>query len=130
MIGAFGDVNFLVTNTKIRTYDDFVRHCQGRWAEHAIIGKKPLSQFIGPGLDTISFSMSFALAHGTDPRYETDRLIKMERSGKPFTLTIGNKKYGTYKWALTSLEVEDSKVDNKGKLLAAAVRVEMREYAK
>lgn len=130
MIGAFGEVNFLVSDTKIRTFDDFVRSCSGRWADHEILGRKPLSQFIGPGLDTISFSMHFSYAYGLDVGYEIDRLVKIERSGKPYVLTIGNKGYGTYKWVITSLDIEHKHVDSRGNVLVADVRVSLKEYVK
>ncbi|TVX93053.1 phage tail protein [Paenibacillus agilis] len=130
MIGAFGEVNFLVTNEKIRTYDDFVRTCSPRWADHEVIGKKPVSQFIGPGLDEISFSMSFRLSLGIDPRYEIDRLVNMQRSGKPFVLTIGKKAIGTYKWVLVGFEEKHVAVSNKGLILSADVSVRLKEYAR
>lgn len=132
MIGSFGEVNFLVdpTNRKIRTFDDFQRTTAGRWGEHAVLGKKPILQFIGPGLDTISFNMHFNVAYGLKPRDELDRLVTMERSGKPFTLTIGDKGLGVYKWVITSLTEQFRTVDNKGNILAADVQIELKEYVK
>ena len=130
MIGAFGEVNFLVSNEKIRTFDDFVRTCAGRWAEHAVIGKKPLSQFVGPGLDTVSFTMRFSVFNGLNPRVEMDRLVTIERSGKPYTLTIGSKGLGTYKWTISSLRENLINVDNQGNVLIADIEIELKEYAK
>lgn len=130
LIGSFGDINFLVTTEKIRTYDEFVRSCTARWVTHEVIGKKPLSQFMGPSLDTVSFRMQFSVTHGLKPEYEMNRLIDMIRNGKPFTLNIGGKPLGVYKWVLTALEIQHKVVNNKGQLECIEVKVEMREYVK
>jgi hypothetical protein len=130
MIGSFGEINFLVSHDKIRTFEDFQRSIAGRWAEHNVIGKKPLSQFIGPGLDIIKFKMTFSIYLGVDPRLELDRLVTIERSGKPYTLTIGSKALGTYKWAISSLEEAFKTIDNQGNILSAEVQIELKEYAK
>jgi len=128
MIGALGEVNFLVSDTKIRTFDDFRRSCTGRWADHEVIGKKPLSQFIGPGLDSITFKMRFDAFLGLNPRVEMDRLVTMERSGKPYTLTIGDKAFGVYKWTIRQLDEDFITVDNEGRLLVSEVTIELKEY--
>ncbi|WP_339271429.1 phage tail protein [Paenibacillus sp. FSL K6-1330] len=130
MIGALGNVNFLVTDKKIRTFDDFRRSSAGRWEDHEVLGKKPLSQWIGPGLDSISFKMRFDVAYGLNPRVEMDRLVKMERSGKPYTLTIGDKAFGVYKWTIRQLDEDFITVDNKGRLLVSEVTIELKEYVK
>lgn len=130
MIGSFGDIVFEVSDKRIRTFDEFVRTIAGRWVDHEIIGKKPLSQWIGPGLDTISFKMRFDIALGLNPRIETDKLITIEREGKPYTLTIGNKGLGVYKWVITNLEVEYTTIDHKGNILVAEARLELKEWVK
>ncbi|NEZ43724.1 phage tail protein [Paenibacillus alvei] len=130
MIGAFGEVNFLVSSEKIRTFDDFQRSCTGRWAEHEVMGKKPKLQYIGPGLDTIRFKMRFDYSFGLKVRYELDRLVKLHREGKPHTLTIGKKALGVYKWVIMSLDEEWITVDHRGNVLVAEVDVELKEYVK
>lgn len=130
LIGSFGEVNFLVSDSKIRTFNDFVRKCSARWAEHAIIGQKPKEQFIGPGLDTVSFTMRFSVYNGLNPRKEAERLIEMDRKGKPYPLTIGGKALGTYKWRISSLDIAFQEVDHKGNVLVTDLNIELKEYVK
>ncbi|OPA76735.1 hypothetical protein BVG16_16320 [Paenibacillus selenitireducens] len=130
MIGSFGEVNFLVSHDKIRTFDDFQRATAGRWAEHAVLGKKPLLQYIGPGLDTVTFTMKFNIYLGVDPRLELDRLVTMDRGGKAYTLTIGGKALGTYKWVISTLNEAFKTLDNEGNILTAEIQIELKEYAK
>lgn len=74
--------------------------------------------------------MRFDVAYGLNPRVEMDRLVKMERSGKPYTLTIGDKAFGVYKWTIRQLDEDFITVDNKGRLLVSEVTIELKEYVK
>lgn len=133
MIGSFGKINFMVSalgGGKIRTFDDFKRSASPRWATHDIIGQKPVSQFIGPGLDQISFSIRFDVRYRINPRDELNRLTRMERAGEVHKLIVGGKAIGVNKWYITSLEQEWQKIDNKGILLVAQAAITLQEYAR
>ena len=58
-IGTFGNVVFETSNDLVRTFKDMTRDTNVRLASHDIIGKKPVIEWIGPGTDTIKFSMQF-----------------------------------------------------------------------
>ena len=129
MIGSFGDVVFEVSAEKIRTFDNFTRASAERWAAHEIIGQKPLSEFIGPGLDAIGFTMRFDAQHGMNPRVEMEKLLVMSRSGQVETLIIGGKGLGVNKWVIKSLTQKWQSVDNQGNLLVGFAEVTLEEYA-
>lgn len=130
MIGAFGEINFLVSDDKIRTFDELTRTVSGRWVDHEILGKKPMTQYIGANLDEISFVMEFNAFYGLDVEYETDRIVKMVREGKAYPLTIGNKGLGMNKWTLRSAEIAYTTIDARGRMLIAGVNVTLKEYVK
>jgi hypothetical protein len=73
--------------------------------------------------------MRFDASYGLNPREETDRLVTIERSGKPYTLTIGTKALGTHKWVISSLDISYLTVDHKGVVLVAEAEIELKEYA-
>jgi len=57
MIGYFGDdIIFEISDTKIYNFSGFKRDTASRYATHEIIGEKPVTEYIGPGLCTISFT--------------------------------------------------------------------------
>lgn len=118
----------MVTSKLIRTFTDFTRSSAGRWANHEVLGKKPLSQFIGPGLDTVSFTVRLDVRYGINPREEMDALIELERAGKAMPLVIGGKGVGVNKFKITSLEQTWKDVDNKGNLLSADLTINLEEY--
>lgn len=128
-IATLGSVVFTVSEDLIRTFSDFSRTSAGRWANHEVIGKKPISQFIGPGLDTVTFSVRLDARYGINPRKELDALTELERSGKAMPLIIGGKGLGVNKFKITSLEQTWSEIDGQGNLLAATANITLEEYA-
>ncbi|ABO49752.1 conserved hypothetical protein [Desulforamulus reducens MI-1] len=128
MIGVFGDVVFEVSSRRIRTFDDFSRSITSRWEDHNIVGRKPMPEFVGPTLDTVSFSMRFDAHFGVNPRSEMDKLLIMCRSGEAETLIIGGKPLGVYKWVITDVKQSWSVVDNKGNVIIGVVDVTLKEY--
>lgn len=119
----------MVSPNLIRTLHDFTRSASGRWANHEVLLKKPVSQFIGPGLDTISFTMRFDIRYGINPRKELDALVELERSGKTMPLIIGGKGVGVNRWKITSLEQKWEDIDNRGNVLSATASITLEEYA-
>nr|WP_249529740.1 phage tail protein [Paenibacillus brevis] len=124
-----GSIVFTVTPDTIRTFTEFTRTSASRWANHEVLGKKPVSQFIGPGLDTVSFTMHLDVRYGINPRKELDALVELERSGKAMPLIIGGKGIGVSKFKITSLEQSWTEIDNRGNLLKASASITLEEYA-
>lgn len=128
MIGSFGDVIFQVSADKIRTFDNFIRSSADRWDKHNIINKKPMSEFIGPDLDEITFTMRFDAAYGVNPRREMEKLLEMGRSGQVETLIIGGKPLGVDKWKIKKLSQKWQTVDNLGNVIIGGLDVTLEEY--
>jgi phage protein U len=128
VLGSFGDVVFEVSADKIRTFDEFTRTSADRWEKHDLIGQKPKSEFVGPGLDTITFTMIFDAQHGVNPRAEMDVLLVMSRNGDVADLTIGGKGLGVAQWKITNLVQRWTVLDNAGNLIKSALDITLEEY--
>ncbi len=128
MIGAFGDVIFETSDKKILNFSGFTRNAQGRFAKHEIINNKPLSEFLGPGLDTVTFTVNLNGNFGVKPREEMDRWIVLARSGTANTLVIGNSAIGVDKWAVINVSEAWDAVFNDGKLFSGKIDVTLEEY--
>ncbi|MCM3141296.1 phage tail protein [Brevibacillus sp. MER 51] len=129
-LGSLGPVVFVASAETMRTFTDFTRSGASRYADHEILGKKPKSQWIGPGLDTITFSMKFDVLYGLNPRKELAQLVEIERAGKAMPLTIGGVGIGVYMWIITALSQKWDIVDNHGHVLKATADLTLKEYAK
>jgi phage protein U len=128
VIGSFGDIIFEVSSEKVRTIDDFSRSEAGRWAAHEIIGQKPKSEFLGPGLGAIAFKMRFDIRFGVNPKTEMDKLLIMCRSGIAETLIVGGTALGVDKWVIKSVTQNWQHFDNAGRCIVGGTDVALEEY--
>ncbi len=129
-IGSYGNIAFVATSKVIRTFSEFSRTSSYRWAQHDILNRKPKLQFGGADLDEVSFSMYFAAWHGVNPIKELDNIQQWANKGKAGALIIGQKKMGTGLWVVAGLEQGWKHVDNRGNLLAATIKITLKEYVK
>ncbi|WP_238649766.1 phage tail protein [Paenibacillus piscarius] len=129
-IGSLGPVVFVVAEGAIRTIDEFNRSSSTRWAQHDIIGHKPKKEYLGPGVDSVTFSVRFAAAFGLNPRKELDRLTELDRAGKALPLIIGRKGIGVGLWVITSLSQDWNVLDNMGNIVDAQATITLEEYVK
>lgn len=128
MIGFFGDIVFETNDQRILTFTGFQRDSTGRWATHDVIGRKPASEFLGPGLDTISFTVNLNGQFGVKPRRELERWLRKVRRGDAEILVIGNRPIGVDRWVVKSVSEMWNVVLNRGEILSAQIEVEMEEY--
>lgn len=130
MIGALGDIIFKVSIKDVNTFQDLTRSSGGRWATHEVHMQKPKSEFLGPDLDTVNFTMQFDIMLGRSPRKDMEKLMQYTRTGEELLLVIGGDAMGYYRWVVESVEQEYTKVDNHGNVLKGKADVKLKEYVK
>ena len=130
MIGTFGDIVFEASTQRIRTFDEYERQGEGRWAEHEVFGAKPRSQFLGAGLETITFIMRFYHTFGVDIESELERLRQWRDEGRVERFILGGRPQGfkNARWSILKLEEEVKFWDNNGMLLGVEATVTLKEY--
>lgn len=129
LVGFMADIPFIVSSRFIRTFDDYGRGSAGRWAQHDIIGDKPVLEFIGSDVEKISFSMQLRADQGISPARELKKLRKLRDSGKQFPLVIGGNMISDNMWVLDSIDESVSFWGKAGSMLSVKVNVTLREYA-
>ena len=129
-IGSFGDLDFSVSDKTVRTFDSMSWDFSADYATHDRHIKADLLEYIGPSIETISFSMVFSVFLGVNPLKEIRRLRNMVQSGYAQRLVIGGKVYGSYKWVMQKGTVDLKRFDRQGELWAASAKVTMKEYPK
>lgn len=72
----------------IRPFDDYGRKTTARIATHEIIGKKPILEFLGPGIDDLSFTIKLNAFYGVNPKQEAQRLRTICQTGKYINFVI------------------------------------------
>lgn len=127
MIGSFGDVVFEASSNKVLTPSGISRDTSSRWTNHEVIAKKPISEFVGPGLDTMSMTIILDAGFGVDPKAVMDKLLDYCRKGEAYTLIIGTA-VGVDKWVITQVSQMWDIVDKNGKVVNGKVDVTFTEY--
>lgn len=128
LIGFMAGIPFVVSKNYVRTFDGYSRSGSGRWANHNIIGAKPVSEFIGPDTEKISFSMLLRNDMGITPDIELTNLRKLRDEGKYFSLVIGGRKIGSHSWTIESIGEAVNFWGKFGDILSAKVDITLAEY--
>ena len=126
-LGSFGDIVFETSADKILTPQGIKRDISSRWNTLEVIGQKPVSEFSGPNLDTITFTIILDNRFGVEPKEVMDKFLSYCRSGEAFTLIIGTA-IGVDKWKITQGSQMWDIVDSDGKVISGKVDVTFEEY--
>lgn len=127
-IGYMGSVVFIVSSHYMLTPTNFTQEAKSRWADHDVIYKKPVSEFLGAGLRGVGFDVVLSSMHGIDPARQIQTLQSMSENGDVFPLIIGGKPVSQNYWRLDSMSVADTYYNPVGKLVRARVSVKLTEY--
>lgn len=95
-IGCLGDVVFQVSSDTVRTFEDFSRTTRANYVDHPVAGGKEASEFTGPSLDEVTFSIQLNASLGISPEDEMDALRAMAEEGSAHLLLIGNRPKGYF----------------------------------
>ena len=127
IVGSFGEVVFETSDKRVLTPSDFRRDVSVRLADHDLLGVKPATEYIGPGLDSINFTLVLMRVLGYEPDEMIDLFINYCRNGQAYPLVIGEKGYGVDKWIITNLGIPINQISN-GVVVSAKLEISLKEY--
>ncbi|WP_444322900.1 phage tail protein [Phascolarctobacterium faecium] len=128
-VGSMGDIPFVVSYGKIRTFSDYGRSGSGRWAKHDLIGSKPVMEFLGPDVEKVSMKIQLRTDHGINPESELERLRKMRDTGAVFPFILGGAPVSDNYWLLEDIGENVSYWRAGGKILSVSVDITLTEYS-
>ena len=128
-VGSMGDIPFVVTYGKIRTFSDYGRSGSGRWAKHDLIGRKPVMEFLGPDVEKVSMKIQLRTDHGINPERELVRLRKKRDTGAVFPFILGGAPVSDNYWLLEDIGENVSYWRAGGKILSVSVDITLTEYS-
>lgn len=128
-VGSMGDIPFVVTYGKIRTFSDYGRSGSDRWAKHDLIGRKPVMEFLGPDVEKVSMKIQLRTDHGINPESELGRLRKMRDTGAVFPFILGGAPVSDNYWLLEDIGENVSYWRAGGKILSVSVDITLTEYS-
>lgn len=128
-VGILGRlIVFEVSSDKIFTFDNLQRTVSGRWTQHDVIGGKPVSEFLGPGAQRLTFEIFVSAMHGVNPRKTIMELEDAVERGEHHAFVLDGKKIGKHEWAVESVSETWGEVMEGGKLLSAHLMLTLLEY--
>lgn len=130
VIGTWGDTVFSVSRGQVRNFQNMKRKFGARYTDHDRHLRKPLPEYKGPDLESVSFDMIVSAFLGVNPQRAIDDLKRKVEDGRIDRLIIGGVQYGSYKWICTSASVALERIDNRGNVLAAKISITLKEYPK
>lgn len=128
MIGSFGDIIFETTDKRILTFGEFRRSAASRYSDHEVIGQKPISEYNGPGLDSVTFVVKVKRSLGVDPDKILNLLMKYNREGHAYPLVIGPKTIGVDKWKIVTLDMGTERFGRNASYDSVSVELSLNEY--
>ena len=134
MLGAIGSkklddvILFEVSDNRMLTIDGFQRTNSVRFAKNDVLLRKPVSQYVGPQLDKITFKIILRAQYGVNPKEEFDKLIHIQRDGSTVSILLGKAGFGVYRWRIAELGMPWEIVDNKGVCISSTVDISFEEY--
>ena len=127
-IGAFGDLVFEVSAMKVLTFDGFKREAKAKFAEHSIIGRPAVLEYVGRELEEISLTIKLVSALGVNPAEEALKLREICESGQPNFLIIGNTVYGENEFVITEVSESVIRWTGAGEVMTNQLEVKFKEY--
>ncbi|GLB24906.1 hypothetical protein LXJ15735_11470 [Lacrimispora xylanolytica] len=128
MIGLLGSLRFRVNDNKVFTFNNMKREVSASWNTMDRIGQKPILEFGGPNLQTISLDITLDASLGVRPRQLLEVLERMTESGQASELVIGRKMVGKNKWVITKCSQAWDVILRGGELYRANVSLSLQEY--
>ena len=96
VIGTLGSLHFVCAYGKVLTFSDLTRQHSTRWAKHDVIGGKPVLEYVGENLASVSFKVRFDTSLGVPPLAGLWHLKKMRENRLYKTLIIGGEYLGRF----------------------------------
>lgn len=127
VLGMLGSLPFVTAYGKVLTFTDLSRDNSVRWAKHDVIGKKPVLEFVGYELSTVSLKIRFDMSLGIPPAVCLNHLKKMLNNGLHKTLVIGGEYLGRY--VIESVSEERKYHTGAGVCVVAEATLNLKEWA-
>lgn len=128
-VGSLGQkIIFEVSDKKILTFKDLKKTVSGKWQKHEIILNKAKQEFLGPELQSLTFSINVNAALGVKPNEVITEIENVIETGQPQTFILGGKPMGNDLWVITSMTEAWNTVLNGGQLLSASLDLSLEEY--
>jgi phage protein U len=129
VIGSWGPLVFEISGVGALTFSELSQDASGRWATHEPINTPPVSEFLGPGQDTVNLKIILTRMLGIDPKEKYELLRRLVRGGECFPLILRGAPLSGNLWYIETLSGASSRfAAGTGDILWMEVSCQFKEY--
>lgn len=129
MVGTLGkNIIFIVSSLAVFTFQDLKHEIKGRWTMHDVLGGKPRAEFLGPDVQSVSFTIHLSKALDIEPHLVMELLSEKVENGDAEYLVIGGWPVANNPLRFLSTSEAWNKVYKGGVLVECDVQIELGEY--
>ena len=126
-IGSLGGVYFSVSSDTVQTLNDLSMSKSISYGTHKVHGGKTLLEYVGRDPDGIQFSVHLSAYLGVDPSATIRQFDEIADAGQAVGFVLGTKVYGSG-WVITDISKSYDQIYKDGALIAATLRLTLKEY--
>jgi phage protein U len=128
-IGNWGSgLKFQTSDSRVLTFQRMTRNLSVNTNKHKVLGgKKPRLEFVGPDLQTVSFTMELNALLCKRPRKVEETLFQRASNGNHYPLVIGGRVI-LKQAIITKISSSYDVVLKKGEIYSMKIDVTMSEY--
>ncbi len=128
MIGTLGNIVFEVTADSVLTWQSAQTTSPARWVQHQPIAQAPVTEFLGVGLRTQTFSVYLSADLGIDPAEFIGEIEEARLSGAVLALVVGDVVHGANGWVVKSFTEAWDQTESNGVRSVVTVNLTLDEY--
>ena len=129
-IAVFKNKTFQVSSKKVYTFDGLTWGGDIQAEAQDKLNSKPSTYIKGNGLKNMSFEILLKTSLNMNVRREIEDWEAIRDSLQSAIFMLGAKPLGTNKWLLKSVNISDTRIDNKGNLIEASLKLDFEEFVR
>lgn len=127
-LGYLGDISFVVSSIKQLTFKDLKHTKSAKFQEHEIIGKKPLTEYLGQTLDEITLAIELYQSLTVNVETVIKQINDYIADGEALEFVVGNKPFGLDKWTIESCSEAYNLIYRNGAITSVTLDLSLKEY--
>ncbi len=127
-IGSYGAIVFEVSSSRVFTAGNMTRDSTSNWATHDKIEGKARSQYLSPGLKSVTLDVQLRADYGVPPAETLETLHSIAEGRNVYSLIIGGVPQAKNPFKLVSCAERANKSLPSGELFSATATLTFEEY--
>jgi hypothetical protein len=126
-LAIFANKVFQTSSRKMYTFNEFTIGSTLQTEKQDATNSKPSTYIKGSDLDTMSLTIQLKAVLGHNIRNEYESWVKIKDDADAHSFILDGKPLGT-KWIVISVQLTNTEIDGKGKIVSGNLQLQFEEY--